>query len=152
MQAVVTLLLSNDKLFTQNFTDMNAMKNRVQLIGNLGQDPEVRTLNSGKQVAQFSVATSESYKNAAGEWIKDTQWHTVVAWGKLAEISENLLVKGQEVVVEGKVTDRTYEDKNGVKRYVTEIVATEMMLVGKRLKEKSSEVAEQEVAYEELPF
>jgi single-strand DNA-binding protein len=144
--------MSNDKLFTQNFTDMNAMKNRVQLIGRLGQDPEVRTLNSGKMVAQFSLATSETYKNSAGERVQDTQWHQVVAWGKLAEISQNLLIKGQEVVIEGKITYRNYEDKNGIKRYVTEIVATDIMLVGKRLKEKDSEVAEQEVAYDELPF
>ena len=131
---------------------MNAMKNRVQLIGRLGQDPEVRTLNSGKMVAQFSLATSETYKNNAGERVQDTQWHQVVAWGKLAEISQNLLIKGQEVVIEGKITYRNYEDKNGIKRYVTEIVATDIMLVGKRLKEKDSEVAEQEVAYDELPF
>lgn len=152
MRCVVTLLMSNDKLFTQNFTDMNAMKNRVQLIGRLGQDPEVRTLNSGKMVAQFSLATSETYKNSAGERVQDTQWHQVVAWGKLAEISQNLLIKGQEVVIEGKITYRNYEDKNGIKRYVTEIIATDIMLVGKRLKEKDSEVAEQEVAYDELPF
>lgn len=131
---------------------MNAMKNRVQLIGRLGQDPEVRTLNSGKMVAQFSLATSETYKNNAGERVQDTQWHQVVAWGKLAEISESLLIKGQEVVIEGKITYRNYEDKSGIKRYVTEIVATDIMLVGKRLKEKPSEVAEQEVAYDELPF
>ncbi|WPP49510.1 single-stranded DNA-binding protein [Catalinimonas niigatensis] len=131
---------------------MNAMKNRVQLIGRLGQDPEVRTLNSGKMVAQFSLATSETYKNSAGERVQDTQWHQVIAWGKLAEISQSLLIKGQEVVIEGKITYRNYEDKNGIKRYVTEIVATDIMLVGKRLKEKDSEVAEQEVAYDELPF
>ncbi|MEK6476832.1 single-stranded DNA-binding protein [Catalinimonas sp. 4WD22] len=128
------------------------MKNRVQLIGRLGQDPEVRTLNSGKMVAQFSLATSEVYKNSAGERVQDTQWHQVVAWGKLAEVSENLLIKGQEVVVEGKISYRNYEDKNGIKRYVTEIIASDIMLVGKRLKEKGSEVAEQEAAYEELPF
>jgi single-strand DNA-binding protein len=131
---------------------MNAMKNRVQLIGRLGQDPEVRTLNSGKMVAQFSLATSEVYKNSAGERVQDTQWHQVIAWGKLAEVSENLLIKGQEVVVEGKISYRNYEDKNGIKRYVTEIIASDIMLVGKRLKEKGSEVAEQEAAYEELPF
>lgn len=131
---------------------MNAMKNRVQLIGRLGQDPEVRTLNSGKMVAQFSLATSEVYKNSAGERVQDTQWHQVVAWGKLAEVSENLLIKGQEVVIEGKISYRNYEDKNGIKRYVTEIIASDIMLVGKRLKEKGSEVAEQEAAYEELPF
>ncbi|MDF9795890.1 single-strand DNA-binding protein [Catalinimonas alkaloidigena] len=131
---------------------MNAMKNRVQLIGRLGQDPEVRTLNSGRMVAQFSLATSEVYKNSAGERVQDTQWHQVIAWGKLAEISENLLIKGQEVVVEGKISYRNYEDKNGIKRYVTEIIASDIMLVGKRLKEKGSEVAEQEAAYEELPF
>ncbi|WKN31668.1 single-stranded DNA-binding protein [Porifericola rhodea] len=130
---------------------MNAMKNRVQLIGRLGQNPEVRNLNSGRMVAQFSLATSETYKNSAGEKVQDTQWHQVIAWGKLAEISQNLLAKGQEVVVEGKLTYRTYEDKNGIKRYVTEIIANELMLIGEKKKENSV-VAEEEAAYDELPF
>ncbi len=131
---------------------MNAMKNRVQLIGHLGAAPELRNLNSGKKVAQFSLATSESYKNSAGERVQDTQWHQVVAWNKLAEIVENYLDRGRQVAVEGKLTHRSYEDKNGVKRYVTEIVATDILMLDKKDKAQAAEVAEAEASYDELPF
>lgn len=132
---------------------MNAMKNRVQLIGNLGAAPEVRNLNSGKKVAQFSIATSESYKNSAGERVQETQWHQVVAWNKLAEIVENYLDRGRRVAVEGKLVYRTYEDKNGVKRYVTEIIASDILMLDKKEKtEANAEVAEAEASYDELPF
>ena len=80
---------------------MNTLKNKVQLIGNLGQEPEVLTLDSGKKLAKFSIATNDYYYNKQGEKIKDTQWHNVVAWGKTADIIEKYIVKGQEVAVEG---------------------------------------------------
>ncbi|MFP4092690.1 MAG: single-stranded DNA-binding protein [Cyclobacteriaceae bacterium] len=128
------------------------MKNRVQLIGNLGAAPEVRNLNSGKKVAQFSLATSESYKNAAGERVQETQWHQVVAWNKLADIAESYLDRGRRVAVEGKLVYRSYEDKNGVKRYVTEIVATDILMLDKKDKEPEAEVAETAESYDELPF
>ena len=131
---------------------MNAMKNRVQLIGNLGAAPEVRNLNSGKKVAQFSMATSETYKNSAGERVQETQWHQVVVWNKLAEIAENFLDKGKRVAVEGKLTYRSYEDKNGVKRYVTEIVASDILMLDKKEKTMEGAVAEEEASYDELPF
>ena len=110
---------------------MNALKNKVQLIGNLGQDPEVVTLENGSKLAKFSIATSDSYKNAQGEKVEDTQWHNIVAWGKLAEIVENYLNKGKQVAIEGKLTHRSYETKEGEKRYITEVRCNELLMLGK---------------------
>jgi len=110
---------------------MNALKNKVQLIGNLGQDPEIITLDNGSKLAKFSIATSESYKNAQGQKVEDTQWHNVVAWGKTAEIVENYLIKGKQGAVEGKLTHRSYETKAGDKRYITEVRCNELLLLGK---------------------
>ena len=110
---------------------MNALKNKVQLIGHLGQDPEVLTLESGKKLAKFSIATNDYYYNKSGDKIEDTQWHNIVAWGKTADIIEKYVNKGQEVAVDGKLTSRSYEDKEGVKRYVTEIVCKEFLMLGK---------------------
>ena len=110
---------------------MNALKNKVQLIGNLGQDPEIITLENGSKLAKFSIATSDSYKNAGGEKVEDTQWHNVVAWGKLADIVENYANKGKQVAVEGKLTHRSYETKEGEKRYITEVRCNELLLLGK---------------------
>lgn len=117
--------------FTIKITIMNALRNKVQLIGNLGQDPEIVTLESGSKLAKFSVATNEIYRNSKGEKITDTQWHNVVAWGKTAEIVESYLTKGNEVAVEGKLIHRTYETKEGEKRYVTEIKCNELLMLGK---------------------
>ena len=109
---------------------MYAMKNKVQLIGNLGQAPEVKTTETGKKLAQFSVATNESYHNSEGEKVTETQWHHVVAWGKLAEIVEKYLDKGKEVAIEGKLVNRNYTDKQGVKHYITEVVASDLLMLG----------------------
>ncbi len=110
---------------------MNALKNSVQLIGHLGQDPEIVTLESGSKLAKFTIATSDSYKNAKGEKVEDTQWHNVVAWGKTADVVENFLSKGKQVAIEGKLTHRAYETKEGDKRYFTEIKCNELLLLGK---------------------
>ncbi|CAM4120164.1 MULTISPECIES: single-stranded DNA-binding protein [Zobellia] len=110
---------------------MNALKNKVQLIGNLGQDPEIVNMDNGNKLAKFSIATTESYKNAQGERVDDTQWHNVVAWGKTAEIVENYLTKGKQVAVEGKLTHRSYETKEGEKRYITEVRCNELLMLGK---------------------
>jgi single-strand DNA-binding protein len=110
---------------------MNQVKNKVQLIGHLGQDPDIKTFENDKKVANMSLATSEQYKNAQGEKVTETQWHTVVAWGKLAEIAEKYLVKGTEVVVEGKLVNKNYTDKQGIKRYVTEVQANELLILTK---------------------
>lgn len=110
---------------------MNALKNRVQLIGNLGQDPEIINLENGNKLAKFSIATSDSYKNAQGQKVEDTQWHNIVAWGKTAEIVENYLTKGKQVAIEGKLTHRSYETKEGEKRYITEVRCNELLMLGK---------------------
>lgn len=110
---------------------MNALKNSVQLIGHLGQDPEIVNLDSGSKLAKFSIATSDSYRNAKGEKVEDTQWHNIVAWGKTAEIVENYLVKGKQVAVEGKLIHRSYETKEGDTRYITEIKCNELLMFGK---------------------
>ncbi|SDR97475.1 single-stranded DNA-binding protein [Christiangramia echinicola] len=110
---------------------MSTLRNTVQLIGHVGNEPEIVNLDSGKKLAKFSVATNESYKNAKGEKITDTQWHNIIAWGKTAELIENYVPKGKEVGIEGKLTSRSYEDKDGVKRYITEVVCNELLLLGK---------------------
>lgn len=110
---------------------MNALKNKVQLIGHLGQDPEIVNMESGNKLAKFSIATSDYYKNAKGEKVEDTQWHNIVAWGKTAEIVENYLTKGKQVAVEGKLIHRSYETKEGDKRYITEIKCNELLMLGK---------------------
>ena len=110
---------------------MNTLRNQVQLIGNLGQDPEIINLESGKKLARFALATNESYKNAKGEKIADTQWHQIVAWGKTADIIEKYVIKGKEVAIHGKLTTRSWEDKDGMKRYTTEVVCNELLLLGK---------------------
>ncbi|MGF1558353.1 MAG: single-stranded DNA-binding protein [Flavobacteriaceae bacterium] len=110
---------------------MNALKNSVQLIGHLGQDPEIVTLESGSKLAKFTIATSDSYKNAKGEKVEDTQWHNIVAWGKTADVVENFLTKGKQVAIEGKLTHRAYETKEGEKRYFTEIKCNELLMLGK---------------------
>ncbi|RYY86023.1 MAG: single-stranded DNA-binding protein [Chitinophagaceae bacterium] len=111
---------------------MYALNNRVQLIGHLGQDPEIRTFDGGKKKASFSMATNETYRNAQGEQVKETQWHNVVAWGKYAETVEKVLAKGKEVVIEGRLNSRSYTDKEGQKKYITEVVISEMLLLGKK--------------------
>jgi len=110
---------------------MNTLRNKVQLIGNLGNDPEIINLESGKTLAKFSIATNESYTNNKGEKITDTQWHNIVAWGKTAQIIEKYVGKGKEIAIEGKLTNRSYETKTGEKRYITEIVCNELMMLGK---------------------
>jgi len=109
---------------------MSNLKNKVQLIGNIGNAPEIINLESGKKLAKFSVATNESYKTAKGETVKETQWHNLVAWGKTAEIVEKYLTKGNEVANERKFASRSYEDKTGVKKYVTEVVVNELLMLG----------------------
>lgn len=111
---------------------MLSLKNKVQLIGNLGMDPEIKNLDNGKKLAKISLATTESYRNLKGEKVEETQWHNVIAWGKTAEIAEKYLRKGGEVAVEGKIVNRSYEDKQGNKRYITEIVVSELLLLGNK--------------------
>lgn len=111
---------------------MYLLKNKVQLIGNLGNPPEVRNTESGKKLVRFSLATNESYRNASGEKVNETQWHNLIAWGKVADIAEKYLVKGTEVVIEGKLVHHNYMDKEGNKKYVTEIQVHELLLLGSK--------------------
>jgi single-strand DNA-binding protein len=111
---------------------MKSIKNHVQLIGNVGQEPTITNLESGKKVARFSIATNEYYKDAKGEKQTDTNWHTVVAWGKTAEIAEKFVGKGKEVGITGKLKTRTYTTDDGNQRYVTEVVADEILLLGSK--------------------
>jgi single-strand DNA-binding protein len=111
---------------------MNAIRNKVQLIGNLGNTPEIKTTETGKKLAKFSLATNETYRNAAGDKIKETQWHNVVAWGKQVDVIEKYLDKGSEIVVEGRLINRNYTDKNGVKKYTTEVQVNELLMIGSK--------------------
>ena len=110
---------------------MNAIRNRVQLIGHVGQEPEVKALEGGRKVANITIATNDFYVNDKGEKIENTEWHKVVAWGKTAEIIEKYVTKGKEIAVDGKLTHRSYEDKDGTKRYVSEVVVNDILLLGK---------------------
>ncbi len=106
--------------------------NKVILIGNLGKDPEVRNLESGAKVANFTLATSETYKNRDGQKVTQTEWHNIVLWRGLAEIAEKYLQKGNQVFIEGKIRSRSWDDKDGNKRYITEIVGDNLTMLGGR--------------------
>ena len=110
---------------------MNALRNKVQLIGRLGQDPEILNFDDGNKLAKFSLATDDSYKDKSGQKIERTQWHNIIVRGGLVQIVESYVAKGQEIAVEGKLTNRSWEDKEGNKRYTTEIVVNELLMLGK---------------------
>ena len=108
---------------------MTTLKNSVQLIGRLGNEPQVRTFESGKKMATFSLATNDSYTNAQGEKVEDTQWHNIVVWGKKVDVVENYLQKGKEIALTGKLINRSYE-KEGETKYITEINMNELLMMG----------------------
>jgi len=110
---------------------MNALRNSVRLIGHLGDDPKVRKLDSGKTVANFSIATNEIYRDQNGNKQSETTWHRLVAWGKQAEVVENYTKKGSEIAIEGKLTNRSYDGKNGDKQFITEILVNSVLLLDK---------------------
>ncbi|WP_438965051.1 single-stranded DNA-binding protein [Flavobacterium sp.] len=110
---------------------MNALRNKVQLIGHVGQEPEIKTFEGGKKLANITLATNESYTNAKGEKVEQTEWHRLTAWGKTADLIESYVIKGKEIAIEGKLTHRSYDDKDGVKRYITEVVISDLLLLGK---------------------
>jgi len=109
---------------------MNTLRNSVKLIGRLGQDPEVKTLDKGNKFAKFSLATSDSYTAKDGSKQEQTQWHNIVVWGNLAGVCEKYLKKGKEIAIDGHLTYRNYEDKNGTKHFISEIIAKELLFVG----------------------
>lgn len=111
---------------------MSRSVNKAMIIGNLGNDPEVRTTSGGSRVATLSIATSRRWTSKTGEQQEDTQWHRVVIWNKLAEVAEQYLKKGDRVYVEGRIQYRQWEDQNGQTRYTTEIVASELVMLGNR--------------------
>lgn len=114
------------------------MVNKVILLGNLGKDPEVRYTQSGTAVANFSIATTESYKDKQGQKVENTEWHNIVAWGKLGEICGEYLSKGSKVYIEGKIATRKWEDNNGNTRYTTEVIVREMKMLGGGSRRESS--------------
>jgi single-strand DNA-binding protein len=116
----------------KNRKTMYALQNKVQLIGRLGALPDIRTAQNGKKYARFSLATNESYRNAKGERVTETQWHNLVVWGKLAEIAEKYLQKASEVVVQGKLVTKVYTDKEGVRKQFTEVQVSELLMVGEK--------------------
>jgi single-strand DNA-binding protein len=109
---------------------MNALRNKVQLIGNLGNAPQVITTENGKKLAKFSMATNETYTGRTGRKETETTWHNIIAWGNVADIAEKFLTKGKEIALEGKLINRNYTDKDGVKRYVTEVQVNELLMIG----------------------
>jgi single-strand DNA-binding protein len=111
-------------------TRMNNLRNSIRLIGNLGQNPEVKETANGKKLAKFSIATNESYRDENGKEVKETMWHNLIVWGKQADTVAKYLKKGSEVAIEGKLSNRNYTDKDGIKRYVTEIVVHEFVMLG----------------------
>jgi single-strand DNA-binding protein len=110
---------------------MNALRNKVQLIGHVGQEPEIKTFDGGKKVANITIATNDYYINDKGDKVEQTEWHRVTAWGKVADIIEKYVTKGKEICIEGKLTHRSYDDKDGTKRYITEVVVNDILLLGK---------------------
>ncbi|MBD2713902.1 single-stranded DNA-binding protein [Microvirga sp. STR05] len=138
--------------------------NKVILVGNLGKDPEVRHLEGGSSVANFTLATNEYYRDKQGTRIERTEWHNIAAWRGLAEMAEKYLKKGQQVYVEGKIRTRQYQDKDNQTRYITEIIADEITMLGGRphgaeshntLQETATEAPQtfrQEPELDQLPF
>ena len=134
------------------------MLNKAILIGRLGKDPEVRYTPEGAMVTNFNLATDEQWKDKSGEKVHKTEWHRIVSFGKLAEICGNYLVKGKMVYIEGKIQTRSWEDKDGVKRYATEIVASDMKMLDSKGQSKPEDAAPQATAQdagiplEDVPF
>ncbi len=110
---------------------MTSLRNSVHLIGRLGSDPQIRTFDSGKKMATFSLATNETYYNNKGDKVEDTQWHNIVIWGKKADVAEKYLKKGSEIALEGKLINRSYE-KDGERKYITEVSLNELLMIDKK--------------------
>jgi single-strand DNA-binding protein len=111
---------------------MNSLRNKVQLIGNIGHKPEIISFDNGSKLAKLTLATNETFKNNKGEKQVDTQWHNLIAWGKTADIIEKYLAKGLEIAIEGKLVHETYDAKDGSKKYATKIQISELVMLGKK--------------------
>ncbi|MCF8365368.1 MAG: single-stranded DNA-binding protein [Bacteroidales bacterium] len=110
---------------------MRSLRNSVQLIGNLGMDPEVKEVSNGNKMARFSLATSETYNKPNGEKVTDTQWHNLIIWGKLADVAEKYLKKGKQIAVEGKLETTSYDDKEGKRKFFTQVNVNDLVMLGK---------------------
>jgi single-strand DNA-binding protein len=110
---------------------MNTLRNRVQLIGRLGQDPEIISFEDGNKMAKFSLATDDSYKDKDGNKVERAQWHNIIVRGALVKIVEDYVLKGKEIAIEGKLTNRSYDTQEGEKRYVTEVIVNELLMLGR---------------------
>jgi single-strand DNA-binding protein len=132
---------------------MSRLRNRIQLIGHLGADPMVKTSNGGIKVSTLRLATKDLFKNKAGEWVDETQWHTLVVWGNLNTVVERYCQKGSELLIDGKLTYREYEDSNGDKKTLTEIKVDSIIVMSKsKLDKGTTEILNEEVTEEDLPF
>jgi single-strand DNA-binding protein len=131
---------------------MNNLRNSVQLIGHLGADPEVRKIDNGTSVAKIRLATTENYKASNGEWKEETQWHLITAWDTLAERAAKQLFKGSFVLIQGKLINRSYEDAQGVKKYITEVRATSFLLLDKNKTTNDAPAPEVVKDADGLPF
>ncbi len=127
---------------------MNTLRNSVRLYGNVGKEPEVKTFENGNKVASFSLATSEKHKDQKGNLVEETTWHNLVVWGKSVDTIEKYVNKGDKLFIEGRLTNRSYEAKDGTKKYITEIIVNEFLLAGSP-KGKTAEVGSSE---ENMPF
>jgi len=132
---------------------MSSLRNRVQLIGHLGADPELKVLENGNKLGRLRIATNESYKNNKGEWVEETQWHSITLWDQMAERARQQLTKGSFVLLEGKLTSRSYTDSTGIKKYSVEVRATNFMALDKKQQDPGNAmpVVEEEEAMD-LPF
>ncbi|NUM31651.1 MAG: single-stranded DNA-binding protein [Bacteroidetes bacterium] len=129
---------------------MNTLRNSVRLFGNVGQDPEIKTLENGNKLAKFSLATTEKFRDSKGEITEETTWHNLVVWGKQADTIEKYVKKGEKLLIEGRLTNRSYEAKDGTKKYITEIVVNEFLFAGLPKNKLNNE--ENVVAESDLPF
>ena len=110
---------------------MKSLRNSVQLIGNLGMDPEVKQVSNGNKMARFTLATTETYKNQRGEKVTDTQWHNIVIWGGLADVAEKYLKKGKQIAIEGRLETNAYDDNEGKRRFFTQVNVNDLVMLGK---------------------
>lgn len=132
---------------------MSSLRNRVQLIGHLGADPELKALENGSKLGRLRIATNESYKNNKGEWVEETQWHNVTLWDQMAERAQQQLAKGSFILLEGKLVNRSYTDNTGVKKYTIEIRATNFMALDKKQQAPdNAATAPEEEEHMDLPF
>lgn len=120
--------------------NMNALRNKVTLIGRLGADPEIVTFETGKILSRFTLATKEDFKDKSGEWQNNTQWHNINAWGKTAERVKTALNKGNEIILDGRIVNQSYETKTGEKRYSTIIEISDFLMISQKIEKETIQI------------